>query len=182
MPILEFAELTRISREWYGIARFNHPSPAAPSLLNSFFPAYSLSYKPSIVPSTSGESPADLHDRCAYALTRIISHEEALDGQGTGRAILICTHAASMIAIGRALTGRLPEDICENDFKTYTCGISKFVRRSMPTDGPENVKPWSPGQKIPLLDWKNGKGVAGGWDCVVNCDCKHLDSGEERGW
>ena len=36
------------------------------------------------------------------------------------RAILICTHAATMIAAGRALTGRMPEDFTEDDF-----GISK---------------------------------------------------------
>lgn len=35
---------------------------------------------------------------------------------------------------------------------------------------------------VPLADWKGGKGVAGGWDCVINGNCNHLDGGEERGW
>ena len=35
---------------------------------------------------------------------------------------------------------------------------------------------------VPQIDWRAGKGVAGGWDCVLNGDCSHLEGGEERGW
>lgn len=35
---------------------------------------------------------------------------------------------------------------------------------------------------VPKADWRAGKGVAGGWDCVINSDCSHLEGGEERGW
>ena len=35
---------------------------------------------------------------------------------------------------------------------------------------------------VPKVDWRAGKGVAGGWDCVINGDCNHLEGGEERGW
>lgn len=66
-----------------------------------------------------------LHDRCAYALLYIISNADSEDaasseGHEKERSILICTHAASMIAIGRALTGHMPDDACVEDFKTYT--------------------------------------------------------------
>jgi transcription factor C subunit 7 len=165
--------------EWYGLARFTHPSPATPTLLSSLFPAYNMDYKPSIIPYSSGESVPTLHNRCAYALEYIISHEDATDEES--RAILICTHAASMIAIGRALTGHMPEDICEDDFKTHTCGISKFVRRLPLSDTPKYIK-WEKGTEIPAIEWRDRKGVAGGWDCVINSNCGHLDGGEERHW
>lgn len=184
-------------REWYGLARFSHPSPATTALLHGLFPSYNLDYKPSIIPSSSGETIAQLHDRCAYALQYLIAHADTEDvaritqirerGQvegvssGEQTAILICTHAASLIAIGRVLTGKMPEDICEEDFKTYTCGISKFVRRVVPVSE-QRLEQVKAGEQIPKINWKGGRGVAGGWDCEINGNCRHLDGGEERGW
>lgn len=171
----------RSAREWYGVARFDHPSPGSPELLRRFFPTYSATYQPSIIPSTSGETLKELHDRCAYAMLRIISD---LNKEERGpRAVLICTHAASLIAIGRALTGHMPEDVGMEDFKPYTCGLTTFVRRRVPEgDDVQEVPFWKEGMAIPKVDWGEGKGVAGGWDCVVNGDCSHLKDGAERGW
>ena len=170
-----------IGREWYGVARFDHPSPGSPELLRRFFPTYSATYQPSIVPSTNGETPEDLHDRCAYAMLRIISD---LDKEkGRPKAVLICTHAASLIAIGRVLTGERPDDVGSEDFKPYTCGLSKFVRRKVPKgDEVQELRVWKQGMAIPKVDWRGGKGVAGGWDCELNGDCSHLKDGAERGW
>ena len=162
--------------EWYGTARFDHPSPAKPDLLNSLFPRYDTAYEPTIVPSVNGESIADLHDRIAYALHKII---ERSDREGV-KAIIICSHAASILAIGRALTGRMPEDIEEQDFKPFTCGLSKFSRKSL--DAHKDVKQWREGYDIPRIPWKNGAGVGGGWICELNGDCSFLSGGEERGW
>ena len=99
-----------------------------------------------------------------------------------GTAILICTHAAPLIAIGRTLTGKMPADICEEDFKTYTCGISKFQRRKAAL---ENDRAFAQGEALQPVaqgSWRDGRGVAGGWGCVTNSDCTHLEGGEERGW
>jgi transcription factor C subunit 7 len=168
--------------EWYGTARFDHPSPASPELLKKLFPRYDVTYEPAIIPSTKGETIDGLHDRAAYTLDRII---EQCDQEDV-RAIVICTHAATLYAIGRALTGRMPKDVAEEDFRPFTCGISKFVRRSMATMRNENTQPlelWKgQGTPIPKIEWRGGKGVGGGWDCVVNGDCSHLSGGEERGW
>ncbi len=41
---------------------------------------------------------------------------------------------------------------------------------------------WEAGMDVPKGDWRAGKGVAGGWHCVINSDCEHLEGGEERGW
>jgi transcription factor C subunit 7 len=78
--------------EWYGMARFTHPSPAEPKLLNSLFERYDVNYKPAIKPSENGETIEELHDRTAYALHKII---EQADNEGV-KAICICTHAATM--------------------------------------------------------------------------------------
>ncbi|KAF2087107.1 phosphoglycerate mutase family protein [Saccharata proteae CBS 121410] len=170
--------------EFYGLARFDHPSPAPLSVLQSHFETLHPTYTPLIVPSTNGESIPDLHDRIAYTLHRII---DTLDADPScPRAILICTHAASMIAIGRALTGRMPEDIEEEDFKCFTCSLSRFERRRQePNTTVEvvDVEDWDSEKPnvVPRLDWR-GKGVRGGWDCTVNGDCSFLAGGEERGW
>lgn len=165
--------------EWYGTARFDHPQAAEPKLLNELFPKFDLAYKPSITPSVNGESIAELHDRTAYALHRII---ERSDQEGA-KAIIICTHAATLIAIGRALTGHMPENIEEQDFNPFTCGLSKFVRKSTGAGSLAEVSPWKgPGSEIPEVKWRNGNGVGGGWECVINGDCSFLKGGEERGW
>ena len=115
--------------------------------------------------------------------------KERDDETGSRTAILLCTHAASMIAIGRVLTGVMPEDLGEDDFKTYTCGISMFERRALRVPkGEEDALGRSgtliagKGLEIPNVNWGNGRGVSGGWDCMMNGDCSHLDGGEERGW
>lgn len=190
-------------REWYGQAHFDHPLPASPTVLRAWFPTYSMSYSPSIIPSyqtkplrisfhpsspsilasPAGESLSQLHDRCAYALTCIVSATDAETGS-TPTAILLVTHAATLIACGRILTGRMPDDVNEEDFRPFTCGISKFGRRTNPNGNFQaaQVQPWEPGMAIPNVDWRGGKGVLGGWHCLVNGDCSHLDGGEERGW
>jgi transcription factor C subunit 7 len=163
--------------EWYGTARFDHPSPASPSVLKTFFPRLNTEYEPVIRPSVNGESIEDLHDRSAYALHRII---EDCDRQGV-RAIVLCTHAATLIALGRALTGRMPADVEEEDFRPFTCGLSRFVRRSVPEA--KQVEMWKgPESAIPETGWRDGSGVGGGWDLVESGDCSFLSGGEERGW
>ena len=166
--------------EWYGMARFDHPSPASLSVLKKFFPNIDETYAAVIKPSVNGETVEELHDRCAYAIHCII---EQADKEGV-KVIAICTHAASLIAIGRALTGVMPEDISVEDFPTYTCGVSTFRRKS---NGKENapmpVGEWEgPESQIPYLNWRGGKGVGGGWEMTVAGDCSFLSGGQERGW
>jgi transcription factor C subunit 7 len=129
--------------------------------------------------SRFGESIQQLHDRIAYALFRII---ERADRNGE-TSIIICTHAAAMIAMGRALTGKMPEDVSEEDFHCYTASLSRYNRRKKDEQIIEDVNVWHPEKEdvIPRVRWK-GEGVAGGWDCVLNGDCSFLTGGEERGW
>ncbi|KAI9737708.1 MAG: hypothetical protein M1818_005712 [Claussenomyces sp. TS43310] len=168
--------------EWFGTAPFAHPAPADPAFLKRHFATYDAGWESSIVPAVHGETVAELHDRVAYALHRIV---ERSDAEGV-RAIVLCTHAATLYAIGRALTGRMPEDIGDEDFRPFACGLSSFVRRMAggcdEGSGPP-VEVWKEaGSGIPRIDWRGGKGVKGGWDCVVSGDCSFLSGGEERGW
>jgi transcription factor C subunit 7 len=108
----------------------------------------------------------------------------------TSKAILICSHAAPLIAMGRVLTGNMPVDSSEEDFFVFTAGLSTFRRRD--AGGEVEVKKGeevlAPGTRITNLtgtvvpEWQGGRGVAGGWDCVVNGDCSFLSGGAERGW
>jgi len=176
--------------EFYGLARFDHPSPASLDVLHTHFPAaLHADYAALIMPSVNGESIAALHDRIAYTLHRVI---EALDNDPEApRALLICTHAASMICVGRVLTGRMPEDVNEEDFRCGTCALSQFVRRKREgkelggeVEGEVEVDVWdkSAPERIPKVHWEDGRGVKGGWDCVINGDCSFLSGGEERTW
>lgn len=173
--------------EFYGLARFDHPSPAKYSVLAQHFPDdLAPEQDPTIVPSTKGESIPQLHDRIAYCLNELI---QRLDADPSGpRTLLICTHAASMIAIGRALTGNMPEDECAEDFNCFTCAFSKFARKpmaSVSTDGSTvaTTQKWDPEnpEEVPDINWR-GQGVQGGWTLEVNGDCSFLENGEERGW
>jgi len=167
--------------EFYGLARFDHPSPATNDILATHFDNLHPSYEATIRPSVNGESIPTIHDRIAYCLHRVIS---ALDADPSGpKTLLICTHAASMICIGRVLTGRMPEDHGEEDFRCFTCSLSKFERRGSIKEA-QDIAQWnaSTPEDIPVVNWRDGNGVMGGWDCTINGDCSFLSKGEERGW
>ncbi|CRG89445.1 hypothetical protein PISL3812_06481 [Talaromyces islandicus] len=192
--------------EWFGASTyFDHPPPASPSKLRTYFPtiitaATEHEHKAHVIPSSRGETIPQLHNRVATALAAVISDvdaqvqaEEARTGNSSSKAILICSHAAPLIAMGRALTGNVPEDVNTEDFYVYTAGLSTFVRRRQSP----SVSTSQTGAQGPLLaagtrlvpenevqvpDWRDGKGVGGGWDCVSNGDCSFLSGGEERGW
>ncbi|KAH0561945.1 hypothetical protein GP486_003352 [Trichoglossum hirsutum] len=166
--------------EWYGAALFDHPSPASTSALRQLFPTYSESYIPAIIPSPSGESIEQLYDRTAYALAHMIAQLDAEEGQP--KAILLCTHAATLVAAGRILTGHLPEHAEEEDFKPFTCSLSKFTRRRESSDNIEFTGTVGPDEERPKFDWRKGRGIGGGWDCVMNGDCSFLKGGAQRGW
>lgn len=201
-------------REWFGASTyFDHPSPASVSELYQHFP--SIIPNPStnpeniihVIPSSRGETIPQLHNRVATALAAIIADTDAdiraeeeqeagkdRNSKPTSKAILICSHAATLIAMGRALSGNMPDDPNTEDFHVYTAGLSTYVRRqktqqhdeyhtqeegsSLIAAGTKLIP--EPELRVPV--WKGGKGVGGGWDCVGNCDCSFLSGGEERGW
>lgn len=181
--------------EWYGSAPFEHPIPASPEVLESFFPAFlNQEYKPAVVPTRMGESIGELHDRVATTMDALISE---CDRDGV-RAVLLCSHAAVIIALGRVLTGDMPENIEVEDFRAFTCGLSVYRRRGRGNTTPEaegqgssavsarnadlSIKHNNEPSPCRIPEWRNGRGVSGGWICEMNSDCSHLSGGEERGW
>lgn len=100
------------------------------------------------MPSKSGETKDELHQRAAKTLSEIIN----IANKENTRAILICSHAATLIAIGRALTGNPAFEV-----RTGVCTIGEYT-----AEGDDN-------------------GV-GKWKCVRNGEATHLTNGEERHW
>lgn len=135
--------------EWFGAAPFAHPSPAPPDALAALFPdMLDEHYRPEVVPPSRGESVAELHDRVALAAARII---ERCDAEGA-RSVVICTHAAAVIALGRVLTGHMPEDVVgADDFGAFTCGLSVYRRkkRAAAAVGAETTAPAAAAAKAP---------------------------------
>lgn len=175
-----------LGSEFYGNAHFAHPSPAPLSeLAEDHFPTLlDESYAPVLIPDVYGETIADLHERLAYVMHRVISNCDA-DPAGP-RTILICTHAAVIIALGRILTGDMPEDPATDDFQCYTASLSRYRRKTpyTPTEAEEEaVGVWQEDKprEVPRLGWR-GAGVKGGWTGELNADCSFLSGGEERGW
>ncbi|KAL8991538.1 MAG: hypothetical protein Q9177_000075 [Variospora cf. flavescens] len=149
--------------EWYGhSSTFTHPSPPPLSLLcTKYFPSLNINpeYRPSCIPSPSGETIAGLHDRVAHALSCIIQtvdSESVAEGEVS---ILICTHAATLIAIGRCLTGNMPSDVNQEDYLAPCAGLTKFVRRKPSVN--QEVEHGADGKGI--MDWKDGKGAERTW-------------------
>ncbi|KAK7989714.1 hypothetical protein PG989_010029 [Apiospora arundinis] len=140
-------------------------------------------YSSRVIPPRHGESIAQLHDRVAAAIEAII---EQSDKEGA-KAIVLNTHAAVMIALGRVLTGRMPPSVDEEDFKAFTCGLSVYRRRRPRTStgvphAPSGAFSNSTQSTNRNATWADGSGVSGGWDCEADSDCSFLRGGEERGW
>ncbi|KAJ5774951.1 hypothetical protein N7457_009847 [Penicillium paradoxum] len=190
--------------EWFGATNFfDHPPHPTPETMSTHFPTLlqesNPPYKPLLIPSRRGETITQLHNRVAIALEGIIAEIDAeiaaleaglpLD-QRTSKSVLICAHAAPLIAMGRVLTGRMPDDSSEEDFNVFTAGLSTFKRRDGSATGQKEgltENPLAEGTKfirasraVPL--WRGGRGVGGGWDCLANGDCSFLSGGAERGW
>ncbi|KPM43526.1 hypothetical protein AK830_g3035 [Neonectria ditissima] len=171
--------------EFFGAAPFDHPIPASPEKLKAIFPAYDDAYISALAPSRKGEGIDDLYRRVAGAVQSIISR---CDSEGR-RAVVLCTHAAVVIALGRVLTGRIPDSVDTDDFGAFTCGLSVYRRkhtgksadqlRSRPgyIDDPDK-QGTADGSGVSATE----PGDMGKWDCELNSDCSFLSSGAERGW
>lgn len=116
--------------EWFGAAPFKQPQPAEPYFLRDLFPAYDTEYATKVTPATYGETFEQLTARVTTAMERVVRQ---CDEEGT-RAIVVCSHAAVVILLGRILTGQFPAEMDTEDFKAFTCGLSVYARPTL-TDG-----------------------------------------------
>ncbi|KAM3521426.1 hypothetical protein MY4038_009047 [Beauveria bassiana] len=113
------------------------------------------------VPRERGETYAQLVARVRAAMSALIRR---CDEEGR-RSVVICSHAAVIIVLGRVLTGQYPDEMDTEDFKAFTCGLSVYARGG-------GVKESSDGEPD----------TVGSWICEKNSDCSFLSGGEERGW
>ncbi|KAI1321848.1 phosphoglycerate mutase-like protein [Xylariaceae sp. FL0255] len=175
--------------EWYGRARFEHPASAPLSQLLDLFADLDADYASLPSPRRCGESIPELYERVASSIQAIISRSE-LEGR---RSILICTHAAVVIILGRILTGKIPDDANTEDFGCFTCGLSVYRRQGVDKSGlatdTNNTMNHSDHRALGSQDPGSSTTpedlncrISSSWACEANSDCSFLRSGEERGW
>ena len=87
-----------------------------------------------------------VHDRAEEVLRRLIAR---LDEQEGMKVLVIFTHAATNIALARALMGDRDASV-----QSGCCSLGKYLR-------------------------KREGDVVGAWERVLNGDCSHLEKGEE---
>jgi len=90
--------------EWYGLLHHSsspdHPVPVSVENWPKYFPDVAFrTGETGIVGNRRGETMAEIHQRVERALKVIITRA---DGEGLDT-IILCTHAATNIALGRAL-------------------------------------------------------------------------------
>ncbi|KAI0446112.1 phosphoglycerate mutase-like protein [Xylaria telfairii] len=116
--------------EWYGRAPFEHPTSAPLNDLSALFADLDANYVSSSTPRRRGESIPELYERVASCMQAIIAQ---CDQEGK-KAVLISTHAAAVIALGRVLTRKVPKDASSEDFGAFTCGLSMYRRQGVDQD------------------------------------------------
>ncbi|GJN91904.1 hypothetical protein Rhopal_004929-T1 [Rhodotorula paludigena] len=165
--------------EWYlPVRRGLHPELATASFLSRFFPLVSTTdpsspdsagWTPLLTPPRTGESMRAVHARARTLWTaHLVS---ALEARGAKKIVLF-SHAATCIALVRALAGDL-EDLAgagggeagegwdeekRRKVRAATCSVSKFVREG------------------------RGAGGEGSWKWEWDGRTDFLSRGEERHW
>lgn len=117
--------------EWFGAAPFQHPQPADTETLKDLIPAYDETYIPRVRPAPNGETYDQLQRRVSAGIAAIIDQCNA-EGKTS---VVVCTHAAVVIVLGRVLTGNIPADMDVDDFQAYTCGVSVYKRDKTSSGG-----------------------------------------------
>ncbi|CED84913.1 Histidine phosphatase superfamily, clade-1 [Phaffia rhodozyma] len=144
--------------EWYSripeTPPYNlHPRPSGPRELSQHFPADSicLDYDSTYYPSRKGESLSDLLDRASKFLIAFLNRIEV--EFPSVKSIVLVGHAASVIALGRALVGDPSLEI--------VAGCASFCRYKLK---------------------KGNKGTVGDYDIAQNGEAGYLEKGVERNW
>ncbi|KAH7915802.1 histidine phosphatase superfamily [Hygrophoropsis aurantiaca] len=148
--------------EWYSPAAPGtglHPRPAPAAELQAYFPTIDPVWSSLWHPSRRGEDLPQLHARTAGVLGALIPEIEARF-PGAKRVLLV-SHAATVIALARALLGEpaLP-------LRVGCCSLTEVVRREGAETG----------------TGRGTVGVLGGWRALRLVDGAHLKEGASRDW
>lgn len=140
--------------EWYLPAKRGfHPQSLPAERLSEWFPLITTAHSSILYPSRRGESGIEIHKRAEDVLRLLLEKWDKQEGLET---VILFTHAATNIAMGRALTGDR-----EKDIRSATCSVGKYVR----IEGKERDR--------------DGLGL---WEMVLNGETGFLERGEERHW
>ena len=93
--------------EWFSPAISGtglHPRPGSGNFLKAYFPHIATEWTSTWIPPRKGESVDQLFERCESFLQAFTARIEAT--YPTDRCILLVTHAATVIALTRILTGQ----------------------------------------------------------------------------
>lgn len=133
-----------------------HPRPGSASALKTLFPSVDAEDWSTIwYPSRKGEDVDQVHARVAGMLEALVPAVESKFGD-RHKKILLVTHAATAIAVVRALVGDR-----ELPLRVGTCSVTEMVRKDDAA--------------------RDGK-VSGAWEAKVLADGKHLKDGASRDW
>ncbi|KAJ9111692.1 hypothetical protein QFC19_001051 [Naganishia cerealis] len=181
-------------QEWYSQVLPDtglHPRPGHAEQLKQFFPdILDEQYRSTVYASRSGESVSELQARCDLFVDVFVNRIEA--EYPNVKTVAIFAHAASVIALGRALTGDKAMEIRAG------CATTSFYRRKSPSrlDNATQLEPMTNGTASApgsaSLEQKNTEqqkannakspGGVGCWDCIWNGRADYLALGEERNW
>ncbi|OLL22142.1 hypothetical protein NEOLI_005508, partial [Neolecta irregularis DAH-3] len=107
--------------EWYITSQDEHPSPPKAKTLKTFFPRIKENYQPTLIPALNGESMLQLHRRAEIVVKKLI---QQIDEEGDINSIVLCTHAATNISLGRALTA-----ISDLEVRTGCASLGVYERQ-----------------------------------------------------
>ncbi|KAI0044931.1 phosphoglycerate mutase-like protein [Auriscalpium vulgare] len=141
--------------EWFSPVKPNtglHPRPASASALQAYFPEIDDSWASIWYPSRKGEDVGEVHDRTAGFLDALIP-EVHRRYQGAHKRVLLCSHAATAIALTRELLGDRTIPL-----RIACCSLT-------------------------IVHKKDGeKRVLGAWTPNLVADASHLKDGNQRAW
>ncbi|GHJ87814.1 hypothetical protein NliqN6_4216 [Naganishia liquefaciens] len=160
-------------QEWYSQVLPDtglHPRPGHAEQLKQFFPDGTLDeqYKSTVYASRSGESVSELQARCDLFVNTFVNRIEA--EFPNVKTIVIFAHAASVIALGRSLTGDKGLDV-----RAGCASTSLYQRKSAQSNG-------SSGDRNAGQTKEGSDGGVGCWDCIWSGRANYLSQGEERNW
>ncbi|KAI0704853.1 histidine phosphatase superfamily [Cytidiella melzeri] len=143
--------------EWYSPVKPGtglHPRPAPARELQGYFSEIDASWSSIYYPSRKGEDVDQCHDRVGGLLEALVPEVETRFND-KHRRILLVSHAATIIAVNRALIGDRSAPM-----RIGCCSLTEFKRKAAGT----------------------GAGIVDGWDLVKLADGSFMKEGATRDW
>lgn len=113
--------------EWFKPERSSRPIPAPATKLVEWFPSVDSSYESLLAVDPNGETIEDIHVRCRKFIDVLVRHLDT--SEPSISKIVLVTHAAAKLALGRALL-----DDPDYPIRSGVCSVDKFVRHNSGSD------------------------------------------------